>query len=163
MYIPFNEGWGQFNTEEITQFTKDKLINCDSKIINSASGGNHRNCGDVLDLHNYPEPKMFLKDDNKINILGEYGGIGLEIEGHIWNEKCWGYIKKKNIEEVTLDYVKYGNMLIDLIKDGFSADIYTQTSDCEVEINGLMTYDRKVMKVEEEKVKEVNKRIIDMV
>ncbi len=163
MYIPFNEGWGQFNTEEITQFTKDKLINCDNKLINSASGGNHRNCGDILDLHNYPEPKMFLKDENKINILGEYGGVGNEVENHVWNDKCWAYIKKRNGEEVTSDYVKYGNMLIDLINDGFSAAIYTQTTDCEVEINGLMTYDRKVLKVDEEKIKEINKKIIDKI
>jgi hypothetical protein len=76
MWVPFNEAWGQFKTEEVIAWTKKYDP---SRLVNPASGGNHRACGDVLDLHNYPGPNMFLFDAVRVNVLGEYGGIGLPI------------------------------------------------------------------------------------
>lgn len=76
-------------------------------------------------------------------------------------DKNWGYIQFKNAKEVTDEYVKYGEQLINLIAAGFSAAVYTQTTDVEGEVNGLITYDRKVLKVEENRLKQINQKIID--
>ena len=158
VWVPFNEAWGQFDTEEVTEWTE----NYDpSRLVNSASGGNYRPCGDILDLHNYPAPEMYLNDPQHINVLGEYGGIGLPIEDHLWwNKRNWGYIQFKNSDEVTAEYVKYANILKDLVRRGFSAAVYTQTTDVEGEVNGLMTYDRKVIKINEAAVRKVNQEVI---
>ena len=158
MWVPFNEAWGQFKTEEVIAWTKKYDP---SRLVNPASGGNHRPCGDVLDLHNYPGPGMFLFDAVRVNVLGEYGGIGLPLEGHLWQQgKNWGYVQFKNSDEVTAEYVKYANELKGFVKRGFSAAVYTQTTDVEGEVNGLMTYDRKVIKINETAVREANQAVI---
>lgn len=158
MWVPFNEAWGQFKTEEVIAWTKKYDP---SRLVNPASGGNHRPCGDVLDLHNYPGPGMFLFDAVRVNVLGEYGGIGLPLEGHLWQQgKNWGYVQFKNSDEVTAEYVKYANELKGFVKRGFSAAVYTQTTDVEGEVNGLMTYDRKVIKINEKAVREANQGVI---
>jgi len=156
-WVPFNEAWGQFKTQEIVEWTK----NYDpSRLVNPASGGNHYPVGDMLDLHSYPKPDMFLYDGQRPTVLGEYGGIGFAIEGHLWEtDKNWGYIQFKNSKEVTDEYVKYGEILLKMIKTGFSAAVYTQTTDVEGEVNGFMTYDRKVIKMEQKRVYEINQRI----
>lgn len=156
-WVPFNEAWGQFKTVEIAEWTKQYDP---SRIVNAASGGNHYTCGDMLDLHNYPGPEMYLYDAQRVNVLGEYGGIGLVLEGHIWEpDRNWGYIQFNNEEEVTDQYEEYAHQLLKLIKQGFSAAVYTQTTDVEIEVNGLMTYDRKKVKVNEEKIKMINSEI----
>ena len=158
VWVPFNEAWGQFDTEKVVEWTE----NYDpSRLVNPASGGNHRACGDILDLHNYPGPEMYLVDAQRVTVLGEYGGIGLPLEGHLWwNKRNWGYIQFKDGEAVTAEYVKYANMLKDLVKRGFSAAVYTQTTDVEGEVNGLMTYDRKVIKINEAKIRAANEAVI---
>jgi len=158
VWVPFNESWGQFNTEKVVAWTK----NYDpSRLVNSASGGNHRFCGDILDIHNYPGPGMPLFDANRVNVLGEYGGIGLPLKGHLWSDdKNWGYVQFKNSDEVTAEYVKYAEQLKGFVTRGFSAAVYTQTTDVEGEINGLMTYDRKVIKIKEADVRKVNQEVI---
>ncbi len=156
-WVPFNESWGQFKTPEIAEWTK---AYDPSRLVNPASGGNFYPVGDILDLHNYPGPDMYLFDGQRATVLGEYGGIGLALEGHLWNaDKNWGYVQFKNSKEVTDEYVKYGESLLKFIKAGFSAGVYTQTTDVEGEINGLMTYDRKVIKIEEPRVREINQKI----
>ncbi|HNX56528.1 MAG TPA: glycoside hydrolase family 2 TIM barrel-domain containing protein [Prolixibacteraceae bacterium] len=156
-WVPFNESWGQFKTPEIVEWTKTYDP---SRLVNPASGGNHYPVGDILDLHNYPGPDMYLFDGQRATVLGEYGGIGLALEGHLWNtEKNWGYVQFKNSKEVTDEYVKYAESLLKFIKSGFSAAVYTQTTDVEGEINGLMTYDRKVIKIEEPRVREINQKV----
>jgi beta-galactosidase/beta-glucuronidase len=156
-WVPFNEAWGQFKTPEIAEWTK---AYDPSRLVNPASGGNFYQAGDMLDLHNYPGPDMYLYDGQRATVLGEYGGIGLALEGHLWNaDKNWGYVQFKNSKEVTDEYVKYAESLLKLIKAGFSAGVYTQTTDVEGEINGLMTYDRKVIKIEEPRVREINQKI----
>lgn len=158
VWVPFNEAWGQFDTEKVVAWTK---AYDPSRLVNPASGGNHRPCGDILDLHNYPGPDMFLFDAQRVTVLGEYGGIGLPLENHLWwNKRNWGYIQFKNSDEVTAEYVKYANELKGFVKRGFSAAVYTQTTDVEGEVNGLMTYDRKVIKINEAKVKAVNQSVI---
>ncbi len=100
----------------------------------------------MLDIHHYPDPEMTLYDGNRANVLGEFGGLGLAVENHLWNkERNWGYVKYKTAEEVTNAYVELAGKLKKLILSGFSAAIYTQTPDVESEVNGMLTYDRKVM------------------
>lgn len=159
VWVPFNEAWGQFDTEKVAEWTK----NYDpSRLVNPASGGNHRACGDILDLHNYPGPNMFLYDPQRVTVLGEYGGIGLPLENHLWwNKRNWGYVQFKNSDEVTAEYVKYANELKGMVDRGFSAAVYTQTTDVEGEVNGLMTYDRKEIKINEAAVKKANQAVIN--
>ncbi|MGL6180248.1 MAG: glycoside hydrolase family 2 protein [Tannerellaceae bacterium] len=159
VWVPFNEAWGQFKTEDVAQFTK----NYDpSRLVNPASGGNHRACGDMIDLHNYPGPRMFLFDAERVNVLGEYGGIGLALDNHLWlNDRNWGYIQFKSPQEVTNQYIQYTDELKNLIDKGFAAAVYTQTTDVEGEVNGLMTYDRKVVKVDEQAVRKANQSVIN--
>jgi beta-galactosidase/beta-glucuronidase len=157
VWVPFNEAWGQFKTAEITDWTK----NYDpSRLVNSASGGNHYEVGDILDMHNYPEPVMGLYDSKRVNVLGEYGGIGLVLENHLWEaNRNWGYVQYKTSEEATKVYVEMAEKLKSLIPNGYSAAVYTQTTDVEIEVNGLMTYDRKVIKLDEAKIRKINLEI----
>lgn len=156
-WVPFNEAWGQFKTPEIAEWTKQYDP---TRLVNPASGGNHYPCGDMLDLHHYPAPELFLYDAQRATVLGEYGGIGMVLKDHLWEpNRNWGYVQFNTSKEVTDEYVKYADMLYQLIAKGFSAAVYTQTTDVEVEVNGLMTYDRKVIKLDEQRVKEANTRI----
>lgn len=157
VWVPFNEAWGQFKTPEIVEWTKEYDP---SRLVNPASGGNFYTCGDILDLHNYPGPAMYLYDASRANVLGEYGGIGMAVDGHLWApDRNWGYIEFKSPEEVTDKYVEYAGQLKELAENGFSAAVYTQTTDVEVEVNGLMTYDRKVEKVEKDRVRKANEAL----
>ena len=157
VWVPFNESWGQFKTPEIVEWTKSYDP---SRLVNPASGGNHYPVGDILDIHNYPDPEMYFYDASRANVLGEYGGIGRKVEGHTWVPSTgWGYVEYDSEEKVTDTYVEYANKLLDLIPRGFSAAVYTQTTDCEVELNGLMTYDREVVKLNEERIREINLKI----
>ncbi|MDR2621890.1 MAG: beta-galactosidase [Dysgonamonadaceae bacterium] len=157
VWVPFNEAWGQFKTPEIAGWTK---IYDPSRLVNPASGGNHYPTGDILDLHNYPGPAMYLFDPERANVLGEYGGIGLALEGHLWQpDRNWGYVQFKSPDEATDEYIKYAGQLKNFIKTGFSAAVYTQTTDVEIEVNGLITYDRKVIKLDEARVSKINREI----
>ena len=146
VWVPFNEAWGQFKTEEIVKWTMDYDP---SRLVNGASGGNFFPVGQIMDLHNYPEPampnpKFFGKD--MVITLGEFGGLGLPVEGHTWQEKDnWGYQSFKSVEDLENRYAEMMSSLAKLIPRGLSAAVYTQTTDVEVETNGLMTYDRKVI------------------
>lgn len=152
VWVPFNEAWGQFKTAEIAEWTKK---HDPSRLVNSASGGNfelngNKIAGDIFDVHNYPDPVMPSPDlFGKVNILvlGEYGGLGLPVEGHTWqNKDNWGYQSFKTEAELLERYKSLIKDLKDLIPKGLAAAVYTQTTDVEVEVNGLMTYDRRVIK-----------------
>lgn len=157
VWVPFNEAWGQFKTEEITEWTKQYDP---SRLVNPASGGNHYPVGDMVDLHNYPHPRMYLYDGQRATVLGEYGGIGWANKDHLWEpDRNWGYVQFNSEKEVTDEYVKYAEQLKQLIRQGFSAAVYTQTTDVEMEVNGLLTYDRKLVKVDEPRVRKVNQEI----
>ena len=158
-WVPFNEAWGQFKTKEISQLTK----NFDpSRLVNAASGGNYYNVGDITDIHNYPEPRMLFYDPDRSNVLGEFGGIGLAIENHLWQkDKNWGYVKYKSSEKATDEYINFANQLLEMVHKGFSGAIYTQITDVEGEVNGLITYDRKIIKLDINRVKEINRKVIE--
>lgn len=157
VWVPFNESWGQFKTTEIVEMTK-RLD--PTRLVNPASGGNFFACGDILDLHHYPEPKMVLYDPMRVTVLGEYGGIGRKMEGHTWvKDQGWGYVEFDTEEKVTDTYVDYANQLYKMAFQGFSAAVYTQTTDCETELNGLMTYDRAMVKMNEQRLLEINRKI----
>src|SRR5690554_6554180 len=160
VWVPFNEAWGQFKTKEITDWTKEYDP---TRLVNPASGGNHYTVGDMLDLHNYPNPRMYLYDAQRATVLGEYGGIGWANKEHLWEpDRNWGYVQFNSSKEVTDEYIKYAEELKQLIRQGFSAAVYTQTSDVEMEVNGLLTYDRKLVKVDEERVRKVNQEICNI-
>ncbi|CAK7046823.1 MAG: glycoside hydrolase family 2 TIM barrel-domain containing protein [Petrimonas sp.] len=157
VWVPFNEAWGQFKTQEIVEWTKQYDP---SRLVNPASGGNHYHLGDMLDLHNYPHPEMYLYDGQRATVLGEYGGIGWANKEHLWEpDRNWGYVQFNSSNEVTNEYIKYAEQLKQMIRQGFSAAVYTQTTDVEVEVNGLMTYDRAVVKIDEGRVRKVNQEI----
>ena len=159
VWTPFNESWGQFKTKEISEWTKQLDP---SRLVNPASGGNHHLTGDILDLHNYPGPDMYLFDAARATGLGEFGGLGLALKGHLWQpDRNWGYVQFKNIDEVTARYVENMRALKPFITRGFAAAVYTQTTDVEIEVNGLMTYDRKVIKIKEDQMRQVNQEIVN--
>uniref|UniRef100_UPI0040474CEF glycoside hydrolase family 2 protein n=1 Tax=Algoriphagus sp. TaxID=1872435 RepID=UPI0040474CEF len=165
VWVPFNEAWGQFKTKEITALT------CEldpTRLINSASGGNfelagNRVVGDILDLHNYPDPVMpdpAVFGTTISLVLGEYGGLGLPLEGHTWQQKDnWGYQSFKSKEELEARYRTLVADLNELIPKGLAAAVYTQTTDVEIETNGLMTYDRKVIKIPAEVLFQIHQKL----
>ena len=165
VWVPFNEAWGQFDTPAAVKLTRELDP---TRLINSASGGNFdfsqgpEGFGDILDVHHYPNPAMNLFESKFVNVLGEYGGIGMPVEGHTWIiDRKWGYGKnKKNSEEVMKQYEDYLEMLKVFVQTGCSAAVYTQTTDVEGEVNGLMTYDRKVVKVDPARIAKGNKSVI---
>ena len=156
-WVPFNEAWGQFKTPEIAAWIKQYDP---SRLVNPASGGNFYPVGDMLDIHNYPAPELNMFDGRRSCVLGEYGGIGLAVENHLWEKgRNWGYVQYKTSLEATNAYIELAEKLKTLIPRGFSAAVYTQTTDVEVEINGLMTYDRKVIKMDEARIRKVNTEV----
>ncbi|QPH40901.1 glycoside hydrolase family 2 protein [Pedobacter endophyticus] len=160
VWTPFNEAWGQFKTIEIAKWTKEKDP---SRLVNTASGGNFFPVGDIIDLHNYPHPAMpspeYFGKDYAL-VLGEFGGLGLPVDNHVWQQKNnWGYQSFKNKTDLYNKYAEFVTRLESLIKVGLSAAVYTQTTDVEVETNGLMTYDRKVLKFDETKMKEIHSKL----
>jgi beta-galactosidase/beta-glucuronidase len=160
VWVPFNEAWGQFKTKEIVEWTMQKDP---SRLVNTASGGNFVDVGHIFDLHNYPEPLMpdpVLFGKNRILVLGEFGGLGLPIENHTWqNTKNWGYQTFKTKDELLNRYAEFIDRIPALISKGLSAAVYTQTTDVEVETNGLMTYDRKDIKIPVEKLKAIHGKL----
>ncbi|MEO6229236.1 MAG: sugar-binding domain-containing protein [Ferruginibacter sp.] len=160
VWVPFNEAWGQFKTKEIVEWTMAKDP---SRLVNTASGGNFVNVGQIIDLHNYPEPLMpdpTLYGADRILVLGEFGGLGLPVEDHTWQIKNnWGYQSFKNTDELFKRYSELIDRIPGLIENGLSAAVYTQTTDVEVETNGLMTYDRKEMKIPVEKLNAVHQKL----
>ena len=159
-WVPFNEAWGQFDTPEVVKFTKEFDP---TRLVNEASGGNFHFVGDIIDVHHYPTPAMNVFESKFINVLGEYGGIGYPVIGHTWEiDRKWGYGKnKQSSEELMSQYKEYAEMLKVFVQTGCAAAVYTQTTDVEGEVNGLMTYDRAVIKVDIEKLAEINRSVIE--
>ena len=159
-WVPFNEAWGQFDTPEVVKYTKKFDP---TRLVNESSGGNFHLVGDIIDVHHYPHPAMNVFEAKFINVLGEYGGIGYPVPGHTWEiDRKWGYGKnKQSTEEVMQQYEIYAEMLKTFVQTGCAAAVYTQTTDVEGEINGLMTYDRAVIKVDIPKLAEINRSVIE--
>lgn len=154
MWVAFNEGWGQFDTERIASLIK-KLD--PTRLVNSASGWADRGVGDVHDIHHYPEPRTPEPEEDRAIVLGEFGGLGLPVEKHTWEEKAWGYRNMKNVNELLDKYEQFYTTVWQFMDDpGLSAAVYTQTTDVETETNGLMTYDRKIIKLNPGDVYKIN-------
>ena len=162
VWVPFNEAWGQFKTEDIVEWT---MSYDPTRLVNAASGGNFHGVGHILDIHNYPEPampdpKLFGKE--QVLVLGEYGGLGLPVEGHTWQDKDnWGYQSFSTPADLLSKYEDFLDRFLPLIKKGLSAAVYTQTTDVEIETNGLMTYDRKVVKMAEDRLRQMHRKLYD--
>ena len=160
VWVPFNEAWGQFDTPRAVAFTKEQDP---TRLVNSASGGNSfQGVGDIFDSHNYPEPVMkFWSEGTQIDVLGEYGGIGWPVEGHLWQpDRNWGYVQFRSSDEVLQQYQAFADILKQTIAKGISGAVYTQTTDVEGEVNGLMTYDRAITKMDAEKLCQINREVI---
>ena len=145
MWVPFNEGWGQFETGRITQLISDYDH---TRLVNSSSGWTDRGTGNVNDIHHYPDPAVQPSEEKRAIVLGEFGGLGLPLQGHTWEQKNWGYRNMADTLQLLSKYESYLDMVHGFVKEnGLSASIYTQTTDVETETNGLMTYDRKINKM----------------
>jgi len=158
MWVPFNEGWGQFKTEDFVKNIKRD----DPRLVNNASGGKDHKVGDVHDVHSYPGPKAPENEPNRAAVLGEFGGLGLPLEGHTWqNKENWGYGGRiiTTRQELTDAYLDLLKKLRPMIEGGLSAAVYTQTTDVEIEVNGLMTYDRAMIKMDAKKITAANKSL----
>jgi hypothetical protein len=159
VWVPFNEAWGQHRTTEVGDWVKQRDP---SRLINIASGGNFWPVGDVVDHHEYPHPGFPFepnRDRDFVMVVGEFGGHGLPIRGHLWNPEMdnWGYGGlPKNADEYLERYQESLRRLSELRKQGIAAGVYTQTTDVEGEINGLMTYDRKVLKIPAKRLRELS-------
>jgi len=155
MWVPYNEGWGQWDTPRVVQNLK-KLD--PSRLVDDASGWTDRGVGDVSDMHKYPGPGAPEPEEKRAIVLGEFGGLGLPVSGHTWQEeKNWGYRSYTNRTALTSAYLDLVSKLFPLIEErGLSAAVYTQTTDVEIEVNGLMTYDREMVKMDSEKIAEAN-------
>jgi beta-galactosidase len=150
MWVPFNERWGQHETIRVGQAVENLDV---SRLVNIASGGNFFPVGDVVDRHNYPEPMFPFEDlrfKDYVKVVGEFGGHGWVVEGHQWNPamRNWGYGDLPTSQEAyQARYRKSFETLMKLRRRGVAAGVYTQTTDVEGEVNGLMTYDREVQKI----------------
>jgi beta-galactosidase/beta-glucuronidase len=154
MWVVFNEGWGQFDTERLVEHVKQLDP---SRLVDDASGWTDRHAGDVMDMHHYPDPSMPKPEETRAAVLGEFGGLGLPIPGHMWTAKNWQYRVVSDQQKLTDSYVKMLNQGWALKDKGLCALVYTQITDVETESNGLMTYDRAVFKVDPEKAAPANR------
>jgi len=158
MWVPFNEGWGQYDTPRIADLVKQLDP---TRLVNNASGWTDRKAGDVADLHKYPVPGMPALESNRAAVLGEFGGLGLPVKGHTWQaEKNWGYKSFKDSSALTIAYLELVAKMPTLVEAGLSAAVYTQTTDCEIEVNGLMTYDRAFVKMPMGKIATANQALV---
>lgn len=163
MWIPFNEAWGQHRTMEVGQWTVERDP---TRLVNIASGGNFWPVGDVADLHSYPHPRYPLEDsrfDDYVKVVGEFGGHGWPAEGHLWDPEAnnWGYGGlPQNAQEYKDRYVESLKRLSDLKEKGVAAGVYTQTTDVEGEVNGLMSYDRRVIKIPAAELKQLHQPLL---
>jgi beta-galactosidase/beta-glucuronidase len=162
VWTPFNERWGQHRTMEVGKWI---TAYDPSRMINIASGGNFFPVGNIADEHSYPNPNFPLDDKrftDYIKVVGEFGGHGYPVQDHLWDpgKRNWGYGGlPKDKEEYLARYAKSVDLLADLKTKGISGGVYTQTTDVEGEINGLMTYDRKVLKIPAADLAELHQRL----
>ncbi|UCC49040.1 MAG: chitobiase/beta-hexosaminidase C-terminal domain-containing protein, partial [Gemmatimonadota bacterium] len=149
MWVPFNEGWGQHDSERIVQLVR---ATDPTRPVNHASGWHERGLGDVVDRHSYPAPNPPQPDAGRAAVQGEFGGLGFNFSGHTWTEG-WGYDLFTDREDLTQRFEDFFAIIRTAAEErGLSASVYTQTTDIESENNGLLTYDREVAKIEPQAV-----------
>jgi hypothetical protein len=161
IWVPMNEGWGQYDSVRIAKWVKDYDP---TRLVNGVSGWFDTGGSDMLDYHKYNK-KMAVperKDMRRALVLGEFGGLGYPIDGHLWwtNKRNWGYQTYHSAADLEREYKDRLGQVRDFVKSqGLSAAVYTQTTDVEGEVNGLLTYDRKVEKIPAEKLREIHKSL----
>ena len=156
LWVPFNEGWGQFDSAKAYNLLKewDK-----TRTVDSTSGWHDRGVTDVISKHIYFTP-IVVKEGDKPYLLTEFGGLSTRVKGHTFNDKMFGYKIYSSKQSLEKAYSKlFNRTIIPQIPKALSATVYTQVTDVEDELNGLMTYDRKVMKIDKEILQEINKRV----
>lgn len=159
VWVPFNEGWGQFKTDEILRWTGQYDP---SRLVDGPSGWADRGSGDMHDMHRYPGPAMPEPEADRAVVLGEFGGLGWPVEGHLWwDKRNWGYRTYDSQGELQQNYEMLIARLRPLIRRGLAAAIYTQTTDVEGEVNGLMTYDRAVVKLPAERLARLHAKLYE--
>ncbi len=146
LWVLFNEGWGQYDTERLVPWLKSLDP---ARLVDNASGWTDKRVGDLIDVHSYPGPECPPPEAARAAVLGEFGGLGLGLPGHTWSAQRWGY---QPMPDAAVLATRYGRLLerVHLLHDslGLCAAVYTQTTDVETECNGLLTYDRAVSKLE---------------
>lgn len=157
-WVPFNEGWGQFDAKRIGDAVK---AYDPSRYVDHASGWYDQKGCDFRSMHKYILPVILPKYDGRPIVLSEYGGYSNKIPNHVWNwEKSFGYQMYKDKDSLTAAYKKlHEKQIIPQIKKGLSATVYTQVSDVEFEVNGMLSYDRELIKLHEDVVKEINEKM----
>ncbi len=157
-WIIFNEGWGQFDTKRITKEIEEMD---ESRLITDASGWQHHGEGDLVDVHRYPGPTALKPTSDRAAVGGEFGGVGYVINGHTWGGDGWGYQDIIRKPEAFID--RYEELIHKLrwLSDehGMSGGVYTQITDLETELNGLLTYDREIAKAAPQQLAAVNEGI----
>lgn len=171
-WVVFNEKWGQYDQKRITEWVKKYDF---SRLVNGHSGEllyvndklrspspNAYEGSDMTDVHSYLYPRMPPYLTGKVRVLGEYGGAGAAVQGHLWDDlaKGWGYDSINNLKSLRNKYSAMVDSLVVLKKEGLSASIYTQPFDVESEQNGLITYDRKIVKIPFDTIQAINKRLV---
>jgi hypothetical protein len=154
LWVVFNEGWGQYDTPRLTARVKEMDP---SRLVSNASGWTDNKTGDVMDIHVYPGPGSPKPEEKRAAVLGEFGGLGLGVEGHTWKKEHWGYKGMAGRDDLTRQYELLFQKVYQFRDDpGLCAAVYTQITDVEVECNGLLTYDRAVVKPDMARVAAVN-------
>ena len=155
-WVPFNEKWGQFDTGRIVGVVKSLDS---SRIVNDASGWQHENVGEMIDVHRYQGPQAMFGTRDRAAVVGEFGGLGYKVEGRTWAGDAWGYGGLFESREALAD--RYALLMKRMwhLRDthGMSAGVYTQLTDVEVELNGFLTYDRAVLKLDTASAAAVNR------
>ena len=157
--MPLNEGWGQHETAHKTRLLRSLDP---SRLVNSTSGWEDRGGGDFYDLHDYTEiPASPDPRADRCSAVGEFGGLGLAVPGHLWSGESWGYQSYEDAEALFEAYrARLGAIHRGIVEKRLQAAVYTQTTDVEIEVNGLLTYDRAVTKIPAEKLKSLHAALI---
>ncbi len=160
MWVPFNEGWGQFDANQAV--AQIRMLD-DTRTIDHASGWHDQKGGDVKSLHVYYKPYRYIKDDvGRAVVLSEFGGYSQHIAEHSFSQKEFGYKRFQNAESLVSAFEKlYQREVIPAKAKGLSAAIYTQLSDVEQETNGFVTYDREIVKMDTTRVRSINAQLSD--
>ncbi|MGN0635184.1 MAG: glycoside hydrolase family 2 protein [Acutalibacteraceae bacterium] len=157
-WVPFNEGWGQFDAKRIASEVK---AYDPGRIVDHASGWYDQGAGDIQSMHKYILPIPKIKPDRRAFVISEFGGYSLIEDGHVWNKKkSFGYMMFRTKESLTRAYRRLmEKQIMPLIPKYLSAFIYTQVTDVEFEVNGILTYDREIVKIDEDTIKMLNQRM----
>lgn len=156
LWVPFNEGWGQFDSAMAYKFIKDFDK---TRTVDSASGWHDRGVTDVISKHIYFTP-IHVKKGSRPYVLSEFGGFSRRIKGHTFNNKMFGYKIYNSTESLEKAYKKmFEKVIIPQIRTGLSATVYTQLTDVEDELNGLLTYDRRIEKISADLLRKINERV----